>query len=101
MARQQERYLFVYMCSLHAFLTGIIGKNTNNSEVAAVIESESSTEAETLVVPDEPLEENAYSEVNNVVKQYYQAMADGDITTLRTIMTGLDEKEEIKILKKS
>lgn len=93
--------VFVALVVVAIVVSTIIGKNTNNSEVAAVIESESSTEAETLVVPDEPLEENAYSEVNNVVKQYYQAMADGDITTLRTIMTGLDEKEEIKIVKKS
>lgn len=93
--------VFVALVVVAIVVSTIIGKNTNNSEVAAVIETESSTEAETLVVPDEPLEENAYPEVNNVVKQYYQAMADGDITTLRTIMTGLDEKEEIKIVKKS
>ncbi len=94
--------VFVALVIVAIVVSTIIGKNTNNSEAAAaVIETESSTEEETLVVPDEPLEENAHPEVNNVVKQYYQAMADGDITTLRTIMTGLDEKEEIKIVKKS
>lgn len=94
--------VFVAIVIVAIVVSTVIGKNSNNSEAAAaVIETESSTEAETLVVPDEPLEENAYPEINAVVKQYYQAMADGDITTLRTLMTGLDEKEEIKIVKKS
>lgn len=95
-------FVFVALVIVAIVVSTTIGKSTKTSEAAAaVIETESSTEAETMVVPDEPLQENAYPEVNNVVKQYYQAMADGDITTLRTIMTGLDEKEEIKIVKKS
>ena len=95
-------FVFVAIVIVSIVVSTAIGRNANNSEaVAAVVETQSSTEAETLVVPDEPLEENAYPEVNNVVKRYYQAMADGDITTLRTLMTGLDEKEEIKIVKKS
>lgn len=95
-------FVFVAIIIVAIVVSTVIGRNTNNSEaVAAVVETQSSTEVETLVVPDEPLEENAYPEVNNVVKQYYQAMADGDIATLRTLMTGLDEKEEIKIVKKS
>lgn len=94
--------VFVAIVIVAIVVSTAIGRSSSNSEaVAAVVETESSTEAETLVVLDEPLEENAYPEVNNVVKRYYQAMADGDITTLRTLMTGLDEKEEIKIIKKS
>ncbi len=95
--------IFIALVVVAIVVSTVIGKNSKSGEAAAaaIIETESSTEAETLVVPDEPLEENAYPEVNAVVKQYYQAMADGDIATLRTIMTGLDEKEEIKIVKKS
>lgn len=93
--------IFVVLVVVVIVVSSLIGKRTNNKEAAAVIETESSTEAETLVVPDEPLKEDAYPEINSVVKKYYQAMADGDIDTLGSIMTGLDEKDEIKIVKKS
>ena len=93
--------VFIVLVVIVIVVSSILGKRSNDSEAAAVIETESSLEAETLVVPDEPLKEDAYPEVNHVVKQYYQAMADGDIDTLRSIMTGLDEKDEIKIVKKS
>ena len=95
-------FVFVALVLVAVVVSTTLGKNPKTSEAAAaVLETESSTEAETLTVPDEPLEEDAYPEINTVVKQYYQAMADGDVATLQTIMTGLDEKEEIKIVKKS
>lgn len=95
-------FVFVALVLVAVVVSTALGKNPKTSEAAvAVLETESSTEAETLTVPDEPLEEDAYPEINTVVKQYYQAMADGDVATLQTIMTGLDEKEEIKIVKKS
>lgn len=95
-------FVFVALVLVAVVVSTALGKNPKTSEAAAaVLETESSTEAETITVPDEPLEEDAYPEINTVVKQYYQAMADGDVATLQTIMTGLDEKEEIKIVKKS
>lgn len=94
--------IFITIVIVAVVVSIAIGKNADSSRMAAVVtETESSSEAETLVVPDDPLEENAHPEINNLVKQYYEAMAAGDIETLRTIMTGLDEKEEIKIVKKS
>ena len=94
--------VFVAIVIIAVAVSTAIGKNSQSSEVAAaIVETESSTEEETLVVPDDPLETDAYPEVNALVKKYYQAMADGDLETLSGIMTGLDEKEQIKITKKS
>ena len=94
--------VFVAIVIIAVAVSTAIGKNSQSSEVAAaIVETESSTEEETLVVPDDPLETDAYPEVNALVKKYYQAMADGDMETLSGIMTGLDEKEQIKIAKKS
>ena len=94
--------VFVAIVIIAVAVSTAIGKNSQSSEVAAaIVETESSTEEETLVVPDDPLETDAYPEVNALVKKYYQAMADGDLETLSGIMTGLDEKEQIKIAKKS
>lgn len=79
-------------------------KKIPSSEVVAVVETtveESTEEAATLVIPDEPLQENAFAEINELVKKYYQAMAEGDVDTLLSISTGLNEKEQIKIVKKS
>ena len=96
-------FIFIAIVVVAIVLSTVIGKSKGKDETAAaaIIETESSTEAESLVVPNDPLEENAYPEINAVVKQYYQAMADGDLTTLQKVMTGLDEKEQIKIVKKS
>lgn len=93
--------VFLGLVILAVVISTVIGKSTKASEAAVVIaETETSTE-EVLTVPDEPLEENAYAQVNALVKEYYQAMADGDVTKVASLMTGLDDKEQIKIAKKS
>lgn len=95
--------VFIALVVVAVVVSTAIGQKAQSSEVAAIVETTvtETAEEETLTVPDEPLEEDAYAEVNTVVKQYYQAMADGDMETLLSIATGLDEKEQIKIVKKS
>jgi len=96
--------VFIVLVAAAIVISASMGNKTQSSEAAAIIETTvAATEAEeeTLVVPDEPLEEDAHAEVNAVVKEYYKAMADGDMDTLLSITTGLDEKEQIKIVKKS
>lgn len=97
-------FVFIALVAAAIVISTTIGKKTQSSEAAALVETTvtaSESEEETLVVPDEPLEEDAYAEVNAIVKKYYQAMADGDMETLLSITTGLTEKEQIKIAKKS
>ena len=97
-------FVFIALVVVAVIVSVTVGQKAPSSEVAAIVETATTTtavEEETLVVPDEPLEEDAYAEVNTVVKKYYQAMAEGDIDTLLSIATGLDEKEQIKIAKKS
>ena len=81
-----------------------LGEKAPSAEAVAVAETTAvatTEEATTMAIPDEPLQEDAFAEVNELVMKYYQAMADGDIDTLTTLATGLDEKEQIKIVKKS
>ena len=47
------------------------------------------------------MEKDAYPEVNSLVKQYYQALVDGDMETINSIKNFTDEEEELKIVKKS
>lgn len=96
--------IFVAFVIIAVVVSTTLGAKSPSSEAVAVAETTvaASTEEETtLAVPDEPLQENAIVEVNELVKKYYQAMADGDMDTLLSIATGLDEKEQIKIVKKS
>ena len=96
--------IFAALVVVAVVVSTTLGEKSPSAEAVAVAETTVATtteEATTLMVPDEPLQENAYAEVNELVKKYYQAMADGDMDTLLSIATGLDEKEQIKIVKKS
>ncbi len=96
--------IFIALVVVAVVVSTTLGEKSPSAEAVAVAETTSVTETEeatTLAVPDEPLMEDAYAEVNGLVKKYYQAMADGDMDTLLSIATGLDEKEQIKIAKKS
>ena len=68
--------IFVALVVVAIVIGSVLGKKTDadGSMVAAALETESSLEEETLEVPTEPLEEDAYPEINGVVKKYYQAM---------------------------
>ncbi len=50
-----------------------------------------------ITVPEVALEENAYPEVNELVEKYYQAIADGDVDTVRSINNNIDDTEAIRI----
>lgn len=81
-----------------------LGKTAEKqAETAVVIVPEDSLtdETEVVTVPEEALEKDAYPEVNNLIKQYYQALQEGDMETIRSIKSSTDDKEEITILKKS
>ena len=92
-----------------AFLVIVIGvlfwgktmEKQSETVVAVVPENSSEGETEVVTVPEEALEKDAYPEVNNLIKQYYQALQDGDVETIRSIKSSMDDKEEITILKKS
>ena len=96
--------VFVALVIVAVIISSTLGEKSPSAEAVAVTETTSVSETEeatTMAIPDEPLQENAFAEVNALVEKYYQAMADGDMDTLLSISTGLDEKEQIKIVKKS
>ena len=93
--------IFVILMILAVVISIVIGNGKKASD-AAMMKSRTETSKEVVfTVPDEPLEKNAIPDVNALVKKYYQSMADGDKDTIKTLMTGLDDKELIKIEKKS
>ena len=91
---------FVVLVAAAVIISTLVGKSEKGKEAVLMTEAES-TEETYIAVPEEPLEEDAYPEVNALVKKYYQAMADGDVATLLSITSNMDEKEQIKAAKKS
>lgn len=75
------------------------GVQAEQSEEAAVSEDE--TPAEPAFVDDGSLQENAYDEVNQVVNNYFTALAAGDRNAVSQLKSDTNEEELIKIEKKS
>ncbi len=89
------------ICGIVAAVT-ITTKLAKRSEVAnEVLEEDQTAKEEEYVIPDEPLQKDAYPEINALMKKYYSAVANSDITTIEELRTGLDDKERIVIEKKA
>ena len=100
---KENKKTIVIVAVFLAFMVGVfllINVSEKKEEAVAVAEMEQAKE-EGLVVPEEALEKDAYPEVVNLVKQYYQAMVEGDMDTIKSIKNYLDDEEELKIIKKS
>lgn len=87
-------------------ITIFIAVNANQKEVlkkeaelaaAAVAEQETSSSVEGLNTPVYELEENAYQEINDIVKTYYDAQASGDIETISSLNAYLNDIEKIRV----
>ena len=75
-------------------------KGSKNSDSAATIEK-TSVEAGENTIPVEPLAEDAYPEVIELIQKFYKALADGDIDTVKALKDYTDDTEIITYQKKS
>ena len=71
---------------------------TPGTTEATTVSDGNSLEETSLTVPDVPLEKDAYEAVNNLMKTYYQAVADGDVDTISTIQSSVEDMERIRIV---
>lgn len=90
---------FIVLLVAAVLISGRFAKSSK--EATAVLEEETTSATEAYAIPEEPLKQDAYPEVNNLMKKYYTAVADGDIASVESLRTGLDDKEKIVIRKKS
>lgn len=67
------------------------GENLADSQAGAL------TGAEEEALPQLELELNAYPAVNTLMKDYYAAMAAGDVATIESMNAYVDDKEKIRI----
>lgn len=66
------------------------------AEAAAAVAAQAQDET-SMGTPEYDLEENAYPEVNNVVRAYYDAQASGDMDTVSKLNTYLNDIEKIRV----
>lgn len=69
-------------------------QENNTSQSGSDIVAESETPAET---PADPLEKNAYPEINTLISTYYEALGNRDVEKLRTVVDNVNTSEESKI----
>ena len=103
MSKENKKVIIIIALFL-IFILGtllVIKFSEKQEEVAVTAEIEAAKEEDAIVVPTEALEKDASPEVNNLVKQYYQALVDGDMDTIKSIKNYIDDEEELKIVKKS
>lgn len=95
--------LVLVVCVL---ITVLIAVRANRQEkleeqaqiAAAVAGQESSSGAVgSLSSPEFELEENAYPEINGVVRRYYDAQAEGDVETVSSLNSYLDDISKIRV----
>ncbi|MBO5054891.1 MAG: SH3 domain-containing protein [Lachnospiraceae bacterium] len=72
-------------------------KEAEMAAMAVASEDETSVPVEGLSAPLFELEENAHQDVNNVLRTYYDAQASGDIETISSLNTYLNDIEKIRV----
>lgn len=83
-----------------ATIVSLINKNDDESAQDAMISAQSVDET-TSILLEEPLQENAYSEVNELMNEFYQSLAEGNVEKIRSLKDYTDETELITYEKKS
>ncbi len=95
--------LVLVVCVL---ITVLVAVNANQREVSesetdqsamAVSEGEGDALSEETPAPVYELEENTHPEINNIIRTYYDAQAAGDIETIASLNTYLDEIDTIRV----
>ncbi len=95
--------LILVVCVL---ITVVLAINANKKEALekesqqaamAVASEQALPSVDELETPQFELEENAHSEINNLIRTYYDAQAEGDIETISSLNTYLDEIETIRV----
>lgn len=85
-----------------ASLAGSGGKKKTDSDGTAVktaAEQQADTDGSAEAAESNPLEQDAYPEVNDIVQQYYDDMSSGDMEGLASVVDEISEEEQNRILR--
>lgn len=84
-----------------ATIISLLVSQKDKDEQAASVTEESTETAVASAVLEEPLQENAYPAVNEMVNAFYTALAEGDMDTVQSLKDYTNDKELITYEKKS
>ena len=92
----------VVLLGIGILLGSLIGKKSGDKDATqeqsqAAAAQTQSTEA----IPNVPMEVNAYPEINSLMKKYYNAAAEGDMETVKSLKDYSDQAELLRIQEKS
>ena len=79
----------------------IATRKNSDAEEASVNAEDGADEQETVALPDEPLETNAYPEINELMNRYYRALADGEMDTVSELCDEINDTQRIIFEKRS
>jgi hypothetical protein len=84
-----------------AAIISYVGTRNNAANGVAVSGIEESEVGSTIVLSDEPLEENSHTDVNELMNNFYEALASGDTDTIKSLRDYNDDTEILQYEKKS
>lgn len=93
----------LFICLVAVLLIFSSGKKDKETheELGSISDSVISRNDTAIPVPETELEVDAYENVNELASAYFTATATGDVDTLASICSQLDETEKIRIQKKA
>lgn len=92
----------VVLLGIGILLGSLIGKNSGDKDTAQEQSQAAATQVQsTEAIPNVPMEVNAYPEINSLMKKYYNAAAEGDMETIKSLKDYSDQAELLRIQEKS
>lgn len=82
-------------------ITLIRNARISRREEEALNNQNTAADSNGVIVPEEPLQENAYDYINQFVAKYYTACMEGDVDTYMSMRSYTDEVEQIRMQKKA
>lgn len=76
-------------------------KKVNEIEEVAIVNTDVESSETPVTLPEEPLGENDNESVNSLMNSFYNALANGDVETIKTLKDYCDQTELITYEKKS
>lgn len=84
-----------------AVIFSYMGKQKEPPAETVNVNPSTSVTAEIPVLKEDPLAENAYTNVNELMNRFYKALADGDLETVKSVKDYSSDKDLITYEKKS
>jgi uncharacterized protein YgiM (DUF1202 family) len=91
----------IVVAAIASFIGSDKTQGSEPSVAVAVSSDENVDDSANATLTDEPLEVNAYDDVNELMQTFYKALADGDMDVVRALRDYNDDTEIIQYEKKS